>query len=147
MSSGARFLALGAACIVGLLVLQRIVRSNPRERNYELFTAMVYSAAAESQAPSAVLPDGRTWQPLVEGVVVRGRPPLRFGPGDDEAARAGRELANPFAADGDEVLARGAEVYGIFCSVCHGANGSTPGPVVVPSMPPPPGFTRANALS
>ena len=139
-----RFFTLIAIGCASLLVIEALLHSSPHQRNYEVFTEMAYSVANESMSPSLHLPGGTTQQPLVEGVVVRGHMPFRYGPGPEEAQRAGRELTNPYT-DEPEVLARGAEVYGIFCVVCHAADGLGQGPVVLRGMPPPPSFMGARA--
>jgi len=99
------FLVLFLPGLVVLLVLESLLRPNLRERNYEIFTEMAYSVANETQRPSASLPGQMTQQAVVDGVVVRGRMPFHYGPGPEEAQRAGRELLNPFASD-DAVLER-----------------------------------------
>ncbi len=132
-------------CIVLLLALERALRPNTEERNYEAFTEMAYSQALESLSPSPELPGGLTQQPIVPGVVVRGRLPFRFGPGPEEALRAGRELANPYG-DEPEVLARGALLYKRFCVVCHAGDGNGQGPVVQRGMLPPPSLHGARAV-
>ena len=157
------FVTVFAACALALFMLEAALRSNPRERNYEAFTEMVYSRASESLTPSDALPGGMTQQPIVAGVVVRGRMPFPYGTGLEEAQRAGRELANPFAYDPEAssdpedpndpedpedpaILARGAEVYRVFCVVCHGADGMGRGSVVMRGMLPPPSFKGAHAI-
>ena len=144
IASSKGFLAGVAGCFLALLVLGAVLRSNPHERNYEAFTEMVYSRANESFSPSTSLPNGMTQQGLVEGVVVRGSLPFRFGDGPEEALRAGRELTNPFEDDA-QTLARGAEVFGVFCVVCHAADGSGSGPVVQRGMLPPPSLQGARS--
>ncbi len=144
-SSWLRFLVLFGVGVVVLLGLERVLRSDPGERNYEVFTEMAYSLANETQSPSASLPGGLTQQALVEGVVVRGRLPFRYGPGPEEAARAGRELENPFGDDA-HTLGRGAEIYGIFCALCHAGDGGGQGPVVRRGMLPPPSLHAARSL-
>jgi mono/diheme cytochrome c family protein len=77
---------------------------------------------------SAVLPQGASAQPLVEGTVARGQ--LR----DDELLETGRvngQVANQFpfpiaAADMD----RGEERFNIYCAPCHGRDGDGNGMVV-----------------
>jgi len=141
-----QFAALVVPVFLVLWVLEGLLRPNYRERNYEIFTEMVYSKASETMARSSALPGQMTQQPVVEGVVVRGQMPFRFGPGPEEAQRAGRELVNPFG-DEPEVLARGGEIYARFCSVCHGGDGAGLGPVVQRGMLPPPSMQGARAMS
>jgi mono/diheme cytochrome c family protein len=136
-------------CVAFLLALEYALRPNTEERNYEIFTEMAYSMANESMSASVGLPGGMTQQPIVNGVVVRGQLPFRYAPGPEEAQRAGRELTNPHgdkAQDDPEVLARGAELYKRFCTVCHGAGGDGQGPVVFRGMLPPPSLHAARAV-
>ena len=142
-----RLLVLTAVAVVALLVLQWLVRTDPTERNYEAFTEMVYSLAGETQAASAALPGGLVQQPLQPGVVVRGHAPFRYGEGPEEAQRAGRELASPFAPDDEDARAAGAELYRIFCVACHGATGDGQGPVTRRGVPGPPSLSAARALA
>jgi mono/diheme cytochrome c family protein len=139
------FLSILIPGAIVLLVLEGLLHPNPRERNYEIFTEMVYSEAGESFSPSSVLPGAQTQQPIVAGVVVRGQRPFRYGPGPEEAKRAGDELANTMEAT-PEALARGAAVYGVYCVLCHGGDGNGQGPIVARGMLPPPSFHAARAL-
>ena len=126
--SGARGYVL-IALVVGLLMLglRAVWRTDPTQRNLEIFTEMVYSKAAESFSENGVLPGGITQQPLVAGVVPRGELPLRYGPGTEEARRMGRELANPLDPAEGSHLDRGRELYGIYCTLCHGPGGARVG--------------------
>jgi mono/diheme cytochrome c family protein len=141
-----RFVGVFALGFLALLALEALLRPHPGERNYEAFTEMVYSAANETMSRSSALPGRMTQQPLVAGVVVRGATPFHYGSGPEEAVRAGRELTNPFADDAG-ARARGAEVYGIFCVVCHAGDGSGQGSVVQRGMLPPPSMQGARALA
>lgn len=77
---------------------------------------------------SSFFADGRAMRPHVEGTVARGH---LF---EDEHLYTGRvagELATAFPFEVTrEVLERGRERYGIFCSVCHGLGGDGDGMVV-----------------
>lgn len=63
------------------------------------------------------------------GTVPVERLPFEYGPGPEEALRAGLELRNPFVA-GPESLARGKQVYDTVCTVCHGPKGEGDGPII-----------------
>lgn len=141
-----QFVSLVVPVFLVLWALEALLQPNYRERNYEIFTEMVYSKAGETMARSSSLPGQMTQQPVVEGVVVRGQMPFHYGPGPEEAQRAGRELVNPYA-DEPEILARGGELYARFCSVCHGGDGAGQGPVVLRGMLPPPSMQGARALA
>ncbi|MCC7008126.1 MAG: cytochrome c [Acidobacteria bacterium] len=77
---------------------------------------------------SAVLPQGASAQPLVDGTVARGE--LRA---DDllETGRVNGQLATvfPFAIAASD-LDRGEERFNIYCSPCHGRDGEGNGMVV-----------------
>lgn len=131
-----------------LFGLHSAVTPDLSERNAEFLTEMVYSKANESFSKSSFLPYGRTQQPLVDGVVVRGSLPFAFGAGADEAGRAGRELSNPFAMDDELALSAGRELYGTYCGLCHDAAGDGRGTVVQHGMVPPPSLhaVRSKAM-
>jgi len=135
------------AVVVAALVggLSQVLRKDLTQRNVEIFTEMAYSKAAESFSASPVLPGGLTQQDLVDGVIPRGALPLRSGPGEEEALRAGRELASPFEPDDASALAAGRELYGIYCALCHDAGGNGQGPVVLHGMLPPPSLHAVRA--
>ncbi len=129
-----------------VLGLNSFMKIDNSQRSYEMLTEMVYSKAGESFTRNATLPGGVTQQPLVEGVVIRGKLPLRYGLGTEEAQRAGRELTNPFTAEDTASVTRGRELYGIYCTVCHDPGGNGQGPVVARGMLPPPSLHAARAL-
>ncbi len=126
-----------AVCLV-LAALSGLTRPDPARRNLEVFTEMAYSRAYESFTPNPWFADGKTLQPLQEGVVPRGARPFPYGDGPEEAERAGRELASPVDPADRDALAAGAELYRVFCVVCHDARGRGEGPVVLRGFPPPP---------
>jgi len=134
--------------VVGLAMsgLKSLLIPDPTERPLEIFTEMVYSKASESFSPSGYLPDGMTQQHLVEGVVPRGSLAPRFGPGTEEAQRAGRELTNPIPENDSVALEAGRKLYGTYCSVCHDPLGDGMGPVVMRGMLPPPSLKAVRAV-
>jgi mono/diheme cytochrome c family protein len=146
--SGARGFIIVAVVVTVLLALLRTgLRTDPGRRNLEIFTEMVYSPANESFSASVALPLGKTQQDLVPGVVARGRMPFRYGPGPDQAARAGAELANPFQPDDVAALEEGRRLYATYCTVCHDPAGDGRGPVVLRGMLPPPSLHAARATA
>ena len=147
--SRARDYLIAAAVVVALLLsLAWALRSDPGRRNWEIFTEMAYSQAAESNTLQASLPGGLSQQALVPGVVPRGAALAVFGPGPEEALRAGAELQQPLDVDDVAVQQRGRELYGIYCSVCHDAAGDGRGPAVLRGVLPPPSLQaeRARAM-
>jgi len=144
--SGVRSLVLVTAVVMVLLYgLHAAVTPDLSERNVEFMTEMVYSQANESFSGSSVLAGGRTQQGLVAGVVPRGALPFAFGDGAEEAARAGRELANPFAAGDEAAVKRGAALFGIYCALCHDGAGNGRGTIVEHGMLPPPSLHALRA--
>lgn len=117
--------------------------------NLRFLPEMVNSVPYDAFDESPVFDDGMTLRPPVPGTISRGYMPLGFGPGDEEAQRAGRELENPLAASApvstSAVLERGARVYLAFCQVCHGEGGAGDGPVTTRGFPPPPSLLADNA--
>lgn len=108
------------------------------QRNREWPTQMQYSPAYRSQTANPVLPDGITQQSPVAGTIPRGFQPFHYAARPEEAARAGRELTNPFRPT-EENLARGAYIYANNCVICHGATGAGDGPII-PKYPNPPSY-------
>ncbi|MBI3650887.1 MAG: cytochrome c [Acidobacteria bacterium] len=107
-------------------------------RNREWTTQMQYSPAYLSQTTNPVLPNHMTGQMPIAGTIARGYQPFHYGASENEAARAGRELKNPFAAT-VENLARGQYVFANYCAVCHGASGGGDG-AIIPKYPNPPSY-------
>ncbi|XXF79907.1 cytochrome c [Myxococcaceae bacterium GXIMD 01537] len=111
--------------------------------NLEYAPDMVSSVAYDAFAPNPNTPDGKTLLLPAPGAIARNHQPLHFQAGPDEAARAGRELKNPYPAS-PEVLARGQLTFQRYCSHCHGAGGLGDGPVTV-RFPRPPSLLADHA--
>ena len=105
-----RLLVLVSVCLLVLFLLKVALARDVTRRNVEIFTEMVYSQAAESFASRAELPGGCTLQPLAEGTVIRGQHRFPYAATEEDALRCGEELQNPYQADDEEALARGAKV-------------------------------------
>ncbi|MFT5288668.1 MAG: mono/diheme cytochrome c family protein [Planctomycetota bacterium] len=134
------------AVMVMLFCLYAIVTPDLSERNVEFMTEMVYSKANESFSLDETMPNGRTQQDLVEGVVVRGSVPFVYAAGSEEALRAGAELANPFAADDALAMESGRGLYGVYCGLCHDPKGNGRGTVVDHGMNQPPSLHAVRAM-
>jgi mono/diheme cytochrome c family protein len=116
-----------ATVTIGLLFAA--CRGDPTVPNLEYIPEMIDSVAYDSFARNPVTPDGKTLLAPPEGTIPRGLKPLHYGPGKEEAVRAGRELVNPVPWS-EGARKRGAEVYANFCAVCHGREGQGDGPVI-----------------
>ncbi len=138
------FAALGVAVVV--VAAHLLLRPDPTRRNYEFMPEMVRSSAVESQSACTLLPGGLAQQRLQPGVVTREAERFAYGPGEDEALRAGRELRNPLAAEDADAARRGADLFRIHCRVCHDAAGGGRGTAVLRGFPPPPSLLAARAV-
>jgi len=118
--------------------------ARPEDRAYEYMPDMARSASYKAYAPNRATRDGLTLQRPVEGTIPRGYRPFHYGAGDDEAARAGRELTNPYHAT-PQVLADGKALFQSYCQVCHGEQGRGDGPISG-KVPPPPSYTSARVI-
>ncbi len=87
---------------------------------------MYYSNAYESFTANPNFPDNLTMRTPVEGTVPRDMVPFAWVKSDEDRIAAGEALVNPMDAT-EENLARGREVYGIFCLNCHGTAGDGQG--------------------
>lgn len=138
-------LLIAALCAVSALVVA--MQRDFTRPNYEFMPEMVHSPASAAFDANAIFADGKTLQPPPEGALAYGAERFHYGPGPEEAQRAGRELANPFAEDENvaEHVARGRAVYRSFCFPCHGSGGGGDGPVAQRGYPPPPSLMAENA--
>ena len=139
-----REIGLTVIVVVGILwVLSLAVRPDQDVRNFEFLPDMVTSVAKETFAASDLLPGGSVQQPLVAGVVPTDAEPFPFGPGPEEATRAGEAVTGP-ALDPDD-LDRGRRLYSIYCAVCHDEAGGGDSPVVTRGAPRPPSLLADRA--
>lgn len=133
---------VSALVVVGLAGLSLALRRDPRSPPLEMLPAdMVRTPAAVTNGRHPSLPGGVVQQAPPRGAIPYGEDAPSFGPSLEEAARAGRELANPVATT-PAVLARGAVVWANACVVCHGATGRGDAPVTKLGFPPPPTLLR-----
>ena len=105
---------------------------------YEYMPDMARGPAYKAFAPNTVTRDGLTLQRPVSGTIPRGYQPFHYGPGDQEAERAGRELQDPYHAT-PRTLEEGKALFNTYCIVCHGEQGKGDGPISS-KIPPPPSY-------
>jgi mono/diheme cytochrome c family protein len=142
-----KLLGAGAAVALGLVVFRTALAPDHRVRNVEFAPQMARTPARRAFDASAAMPQGVVLHGPPAGVVLYGDTTPTYGPGDAEAARAGRELRNPFAADDAAAAARGADVYAAKCAHCHAADGEGRTPATERGMIPPPSLKGARALA
>lgn len=147
MSSSRRSFFLAVVAFLAVtLGIRSLVGRDPEQRNFVVSADMYEPVPAESYSESGVFPDGKTMQPLVDGVQPVDVDLFPYGPGPEEAERAGRELADPLPDD-PALAEEGGRLYAIYCLPCHGAGGQGDGPAVLHGMLPPPSLTAAHARS
>jgi len=115
--------------LISAVFLMLFVLSCDRTRSstgWDYMPDMYYSEAYETNAPNALFADGLTMRTPVEGMVPRGMVPFPYAKSDEGRLLAGREMTNPLPA-GEVEIARGGELYGVFCITCHGGQGDGQG--------------------
>lgn len=120
------------------------------QRNYEFLPTMSHSVPYNSFSSHPDLADGKTMQPAPVGTVARGHQPMHYAATPEDALRAGQQLQSPLA-ELDEITAsaireRDAELFGVYCQLCHGPRGAGDGPVAKRGFPAPPALFAENAL-
>lgn len=123
-----------------------VFASCDRNRNttgWEYFDDMVQSPAYETYTPNPNFADGKTMRNPVEGTIALGETPFLYEKTPEDRIRAGKELVDPFEVN-EKNLARGKEVFQIFCKDCHGDNGDGKGYMYTSGKYP---YPPANLLS
>ncbi len=97
--------------------------------NFQFMPNMYEPIGYETYGDYEIFPDGQEAMLPAEGSIPRG-----WQPYDYENSTAGLELAkselrNPIKVT-EESLAAGAELYGIYCAICHGNKGEGKGELV-----------------
>lgn len=120
---------------------------NAASPNAEFLPEMVRSVPYDSFSANPVFADGKTLQQPVPGTIPRGFLPLHYEKTEEDLARAGQELQNPYSVEDHEAAARGAELFRRACTPCHGPGGAGDGPVAQRGYPPPASLLAENALN
>jgi len=128
-------IGLGLGMAIGLVAG---CGASGNHRAYEYMPDMARGPAYKAFAPNAATRDGLTLQHPVSGTIARGYQRFDYGPGEQEAERAGRELKNPYRAT-EATLQEGKALFETYCAVCHGAQGRGDGPISG-KIPPPPSY-------
>src|SRR5215475_9559343 len=118
--------------------------AHSQQRAYEYMPDMARDPAYKAFAPNLATRDALTMQRPVPGTIARGYRPFHYGPGEEEAARAGNELQNPYRPT-EETLQEGKALYETYCLVCHGQNGKGDGPIA-DKIPHPPSYVSGRLL-
>jgi len=138
--------ALAPALILAPALASVVAACQPGEQpGSEYIEDMARGPAYKAFAPNQATRNGITLQHPVAGTIARGYHPFHYGKGDQEAARAGRELTNPFHQDDATVLERGKLLYETYCLVCHGPEGKGDGPIAS-KIPPPTSYKSERVM-
>ncbi|MGB7844293.1 MAG: cytochrome c [Candidatus Acidiferrum sp.] len=100
---------------------------------YSLRQDMANQPKQNPLSPSSFFPDGRSERPLPENTVARGE----IANDDLLVPKDSNAFPLPLTP---ELLQRGEERFGIFCSPCHGLQGDGQGMVAMRGMKHPPSF-------
>ena len=118
------------------------------ERNFEFLPTMVHSVPYNAYSAHPDLPLGMAMQKPPLGTIARGRLPLRYGPGPEEALRAGAQLESPLTESAQALsLERGEQLFSTYCQLCHGPEGRGDGTVAQRGFPSPPAFNSETTTS
>jgi mono/diheme cytochrome c family protein len=139
-------LALVVAVVL-VLALNLSVGTNPERPNMEFLPDMAHPVSYHSFAANSNFSDGRTLQSPVDGTVPRGHMPLHFGPGPEDALRAGKELKSPLLPEDKRAKQLGPVLFAHHCLVCHGPEGKGDGPVTLRGVPPPPSLLAEKTVA
>jgi hypothetical protein len=122
MKSKPSLIAIAALCAFGFAGCETTLRQD-----------MANQPRQNPLSPSAFFADGRSERPAVENTVARGsiQDDSLFVPKDSNA------FPLPLT---EELLERGQQRYGIFCTPCHGIQGDGMGMVAVRGMKHPPSY-------
>lgn len=96
------------------------------QKGYEYFPDMAHSLAYETYAPDKAMSNGITMQMPVQGTIPREMIPYQYPATPEGRLLAGKELSCNFEAN-EANLARGKEMFTLFCMNCHGVAGKGDG--------------------
>jgi mono/diheme cytochrome c family protein len=140
MSPRWRYLSVSAGRALAVLAGCRASGERPTR---VLFPDMFASLSYKAYDPNPILARGQTLQLPPDGAVPMEQAAFPYGPGPEEALRAGRELTSPIEPTAAN-LKRGRKVYETVCIVCHGPQGQGDGPIIG-RFPNPPSLLAARA--
>lgn len=114
--------------IVILLGLSALITSchDKNSPNYQYFPNMYESVSYETYSESAAFENGKEGQLVPEGAIKRGFVPYEYPNTTEGYELAKANLKSPLdsVAKSSE---KGAQLYGIYCAICHGEKGDGKG--------------------
>jgi mono/diheme cytochrome c family protein len=134
-----------AGALLAVAMFSGCVGASADRRAREYMPDMVRDPAYKAFAPNSATRDGLTLQRPVAGTIPRGYLVFHYGTGEEEAARAGRELQSPYRAS-SRTLDEGKALFQTYCVICHGEQGKGDGPIAR-HIPRPPSYLSARLLA
>ena len=117
--------------ILGIIIMISLVFSCKKDSrpNYQYFPNMYDSPSYETYREYDIFSGEQSAMLPAEGTIARGFTLFEYGSSNEEFLRAKAELMNPL--DSSQVdLARGKQLYDIYCGICHGNKGDGQGNLV-----------------
>ena len=102
-------------------------KSNP---NYQIFPNMYKSVAYETYSESAAFSNGKEGQIPAEGTIKRGFEPYDIPNTPEGLLLAKANLKSPIDSLSEADATKGAQLYDIYCAICHGDTGDGKGNLV-----------------
>ena len=100
-----------------------------KKPNYRYMPNMYTSVAVETYSEYEILPNGQAALTPVKGTISRGWMPYEYENTQEGKTLATKELKIPLAVN-EENLAKGKELFNIYCAICHGNKGDGQGTLV-----------------
>ena len=100
-----------------------------KKPNYRYMPNMYTSVAVETYSEYEILPNGQAALTPVKGTISRGWMPYEYENTQEGKALATKELKISLAVN-EENLAKGKELFNIYCAICHGNKGDGQGTLV-----------------
>ena len=116
--------------VVTILIMLSVTSCfDKKKRNYRYMPNMYTSVAVETYSEYEILPNGQAALTPVKGTISRGWMPYEYENTQEGKALATKELKIPLAVN-EENLAKGKELFNIYCAICHGNKGDGQGTLV-----------------
>jgi len=112
-----------------LIILSVTSCFDKKKPNYRYMPNMYTSVAVETYSEYEILPNGQAALTPVKGTISRGWMPYEYENTQEGKALATKELKIPLAVN-EENLAKGKELFNIYCAICHGNKGDGQGTLV-----------------
>jgi len=112
--------------LILVLILGIMSCADKDDPNYQYFPDMYESLAYESYAEAEIFPNEQVAMKPAEGTISRGWMPYGYEDNTEGYNRAKAELKNTLPYT-EENLAKGEELYGLYCAICHGKKGDGQG--------------------